>query len=197
MSQNRRRKRRVAVKQPVAKSAITRRNPPVPQDFINTLLPGFGAYATTRLISRIVWVIANKRLPRVAKHASAASTILTFVGVWLLGHRVKRLARYHDPLIIGSGIAALQTMARTYIPRYGWIVSDVRQEDMRLPAPPEPMPALLTQHPDDEYSVFEEQAEAEMGASPGAMAVGPSIMPEQSPEELADEFSGMFDGDGY
>lgn len=167
-------------------------NPPASQDFLHTILPGFGAYATTRLISRIVWVISSKRLPRVAKHVSAASTILAFVSVWLLGHKVKRLTRYHDSLIVGSGIAALQTMARTYIPRYGWIVSDPRQEDMRLPAPLPPSQPMLPQQPEDEYTLFEEQAEAEMGSSPGSMAVGPSVMPEQNPEELADEFSDMF-----
>jgi len=179
----------------VANSVVTRRNPPIPQDFFHTLLPGFGAYATTRLISRIVWTVSCKRLPRVAKHISSASTILTFIGVWLLGHRIKRLARYHEPLIVGSGIAALQTLARTYIPRYGWIVSDFRSEDMRRLPPPAPatLPPMQPQQLEDEYSIFEDQAE--MGAAPSSMATGAPIMPEQNPEEIADDFSGIFSDD--
>jgi hypothetical protein len=52
---------------------------------------------------------------------------------------------------------------------------------------------MQPQQLEDEYSIFEDQAE--MGAAPSSMATGAPIMPEQNPEEIADDFSGIFSDD--
>lgn len=107
-------------------------NPPMMEDLAELILPGFGGYAATKFLHRIISVQLTKRYPNAGKHVAAASTIGSFLAAWLLAHRVKRLAEYHTPIVIGSAIASIQTLVQTYFPRYGWMVSDVQPD--ALPA---------------------------------------------------------------
>lgn len=102
-----------------------RANPPILTDFTNVILPGFGAYAATRFLQRVVFTLASKRWPRFAKHLHAASGLAAFGGSWFALHRIKSAAKYHDGILVGAGIAALQGVAQAYLPKYAWMTSDV------------------------------------------------------------------------
>lgn len=99
-------------------------NPPPMQDLVEFVIPGFAGYAGTRVVSRVVKGVVSKKYPRLAKHAAVLSTIGAAAGAWLLVHRIERIKEYHTPVVVGSSIAALQTIVQAYLPKYGWLVSD-------------------------------------------------------------------------
>ncbi len=100
-------------------------NPPDMSELAEFILPGFAGYGATKMLSRIVYTQLSKRYPNAGKHLAAGSTVLAFLGSWFLLHRIKKLAPYQMPATVGAGIAALQTIVSSYLPRYGWMVSDV------------------------------------------------------------------------
>lgn len=138
-----------------------RANPPLVDDLTTVLLPGFAAYAATRTLARMVFAIVQKRWPKLGKHAHAASGLLAFGGVWFLGHRVQKLAKYHDGIVMGSGVAALHGVAQAYLPeKYRWLLADPKASDvrpMRLPMPAASAPALEEPTGGDEFSYLEAQ----------------------------------------
>jgi len=99
-------------------------NPPPVQDVLEFVLPGFAGYAGTRMTSRIVHGMVIKRFPKLAKHASVLSTIAAAGAAWLLVHRFDKVKQYHTPVVVGAGIATIQTVVQAYLPKYGWMVSD-------------------------------------------------------------------------
>jgi hypothetical protein len=103
-------------------------NPPPMTDLVEFIIPGFGGYAATKLLHRVVNIQLSKKYPRSGKHVAAASTIGSFLAAWFLLHRIEKLAKYHTPAVVGAAIASLQTLIQTYLPKYGWIVSDVQPE---------------------------------------------------------------------
>ena len=111
-------------------------NPPPIQDLVEFILPGFAGYGATKMLSRIVLTQLSKRYPNAGKHLAAGSTVVSFLAAWFLLHRIKRLAKYHTPAVVGAGIASLQTIVSTYLPKYGWMVSDVQPEAAKLGASP-------------------------------------------------------------
>ena len=114
-------------------------NPPIAQDFTEDIIPAFVAYAGTRFLSNIVYGIASKRFPKGGKHIAVLSSGLAFAGVWTLIHRFESTMKYHSPAVVGSAIAAIQTGAQAYFPKYGWMMGDLSQNDVRtssLPATP-------------------------------------------------------------
>lgn len=160
-SNRKRRKARKVTTTTTSRTVRTvRANPPLVADFTNVLLPGFAAYAATRTLARMVFAIVQKRWPKLGKHAHAASGLLAFGGVWLLGHKVDKLAKYHDGIVMGSGVAALHGVAQAYLPaKYRWLLADPRPEDVRparMPAPAE-APELESATGDDEFSYLEAQ----------------------------------------
>lgn len=122
-----------------AKSAKPRSNPapnpPMFMDLVEFIGPGFGAFAATRMASRVVAIQVAKRWPGFAPHAGVAASAGTFLAAWLLAHRVKMLERFHTPLVVGAGIATLQTMVQTWFPGLGWMVSDAGSEVAAVSAP--------------------------------------------------------------
>ncbi len=106
-------------------SVVSRKsNPPPLKDLAEFVVPGFAGYAGTRMVSRIVHGMIIRRYPRLAKHASVISTGLAAAAAWFLVHRIKSVKQYHTPVVVGAGIAALQTAVQAYLPKYGWMVSD-------------------------------------------------------------------------
>lgn len=101
-----------------------KRNPPLSTDVIQQILPGFAAFAATRYVTRTAALQIAKRWPKYAKHAGAMASIGTFAAAWLGAHRVKTLEKYHDMIVIGAGIGAIQSLVQLYIPQLGWVVSD-------------------------------------------------------------------------
>lgn len=149
-----------------------RANPPILTDFTHVLLPGFAAYAGTRFLQRIAYTLAAKRWPRFAKHVHALSGVAAAGSAWLLAHRVKSIAPYHDGIVLGSGIAALQGVVQTYIPRLGWVASDITGANApaSLPKGTNGSTSIEPSAADgDEFSYLEE----ELAPPPGARTVAP------------------------
>ena len=105
-----------------------KRNPPISTDMFEFIIPGFGAFAVTRAATRIAATQIAQRAPSWGKHAGAGVSIGAFLAAWLLAHKVKWLEKYHTPIVVGSAIAALQSLIQLYIPRLGWLVSDASPE---------------------------------------------------------------------
>lgn len=106
-------------------SSTPKRNPPIASDLVHWVLPGFGGFAATRMLTAAIQKIIAKRAPKYAKHAGALASVSSFLASWFLGHRVKWLAAYHTPVTVGSAIAAGQSLLQIYAPnKLGWIVSD-------------------------------------------------------------------------
>jgi hypothetical protein len=138
-------------------------NPPLLKDATEVILPGFASYAATRLLARIVYTVIQKKYPKVGKHAAAGASVAAFAAIWFAGHKIKRLEKYHDGIVIGSAIATIGTLIRTYLPKYGWIVADYRPEDVK-PAAANGAARLLPEpelDDDDEYSHLEGEIEAQ------------------------------------
>jgi hypothetical protein len=99
-------------------------NPPLGTDLLEYIGPGFAAFAATRFLTRVVSTQIAKRWPRYAVHAGAVASVGTFGAAWFGAHRVSSLERYHHPIVVGAGIAALQSLIQLYLPALGWIVAD-------------------------------------------------------------------------
>jgi hypothetical protein len=99
-------------------------NPPVMTDIVEYIVPTFAAFALDRFVTRIAAVQIAKRWPKYARHAGAIASIGTFGAAWFGAHRVKYLEKYHNQIVIGTGIAAAQSLIQIYLPQLGWMVSD-------------------------------------------------------------------------
>jgi len=156
--QRRRKARRNPSAAPVARLAA---NPAAMTDFTHVVLPGFAAYGGTRVVSRIVYSLVQRKWPKWGKHAAALSGIATAAAAWFFAHKVKRLAQYHDGIIVGTSIAALQGIATTYVPeKYSWLLKDPRPEDVKAALPKQIAASSSSPAPEtwsDEYSHLEEE----------------------------------------
>ncbi|MDP2607277.1 MAG: hypothetical protein Q8S00_32470 [Deltaproteobacteria bacterium] len=114
------RRKRKTISKPKAKP-----NPPLGADMTELIIPGFVAYAGTRLLARIVHSLAKKRFPNGGKHVAVLSSLAAAGGTWLIAHRIPQVEKYHTPATIGASIAAAQTVVQTYFPKYGWMVADL------------------------------------------------------------------------
>ena len=108
-------------------------NPPLATDLVGYIVPGFAAFAATRFLTRVASVQIAKRWPRYAKHAGAVASIGSFAASWFGAHRVQALAKYHDAIVVGTGIATLQSLIQIYLPALGWVVSDATSEVAAAP----------------------------------------------------------------
>ncbi len=167
------RRRRRARKNPGEPRSNLTANPPILADFTHVLLPGFAAYAATRVLTRIVYSIVQKRWPKLGKHAAAAAGAAGFAGVWFFAHKVKRLEPYHDGVVMGSGVAALHGVAQCYLPKkYAWLLADCQPEDVAPAVAPGSQLQSSASAPTggaaatckDEYSYLEDQIDAMDGA---------------------------------
>lgn len=97
-------------------------------DLFSYVGPGFAGFAATRFATRVASTQIATRWPNMAKHAGALASVGSFLAAWQLAHRVKVLEPYSEPIAVGSGIAAIQSIIQLYIPRLGWVVSDATPE---------------------------------------------------------------------
>lgn len=176
----RRRARRTTVTRVTKETRETRSNPaanpPVVADLTQVLLPGFGAFAATKVVQRIVFSLVQRRFPKLGRHAHALSGVAAFAAVWLFAHKIKGLRKYHDGIVMGSGVAALHGVASCYLPKkYNWLLADCRPEDVRPTANGNGVPqvaAAPTAAEGDEFSYLESQLEEmEAGGARGARTV--------------------------
>lgn len=134
---------------------------------------GFAGYGAARLFGRIVFSQAVRRWPGASKHLHVLASAASAAGIYIGTRSWSKTEDYHEAASIGAGIALLQSAIQTYLPKFGWVVSDVdaaqysrakKQQlpdaDMDLLMPgDEPVPsldggfdldALLAEHPDIE-----------------------------------------------
>ncbi len=175
-------------------------NPPIVADLTHVLLPGFLAYGATRVLQRIAFTLVQKRWPRFGKWAHAAAGVASFTGAWFLAHRIKKLAPFHDGILMGTGIAGIQGVASAVLPtKYNWLLADCRPEDV-TPAPAKEstnntvtasLPAAAA---GDEYSYLEEQMdELESSGSRRARTIPP---PKSTNKPVAKTMAMAADDDG-
>jgi len=96
---------------------------------------GFAAYAATRFASRVAYSQSVKRWPGAAPHLHVAASLVSALGVYYGSKYWSKAEDYHEAAVIGAGIAVLQTAIQTYVPKFGWIVADVRDSDYVSKAP--------------------------------------------------------------
>lgn len=103
-----------------------RSNPPLMSEIGEFVIPGFAGFAVTRFGTRIAATQVSQRWGNTTwgKHAGAVASVSAFLAAWFLAHRWKWLAKYQTPLVVGSAIAALQSIIQLYIPQLGWTIAD-------------------------------------------------------------------------
>jgi hypothetical protein len=102
-----------------------KKNPSEAKELAINVVAGFGGYAATRLFSRIAYSQSVKRWPNASKHVHFLSSILGAAGVYFGSKYWKKADDYHEAATIGAGIAVLQAGIQNYLPKFGWVVSDV------------------------------------------------------------------------
>ena len=107
---------------------MPRRNPPLMTDLVEFIGPGFASFAVTRFATRLAAQQLGARKPSWGKHAGAVVSAGAFLSAWFLAHRWKWLERWHTPIVVGSAIAAIQSIVQLYIPRIGWMLDAVPEE---------------------------------------------------------------------
>lgn len=208
------RRARRARANPAPSGGGVRANPPAVDDLTHVILPGFAAYAATRVLARIVYSMVQSRWPSLGKHAAAISGAAAFGTSWFFAHKIKALAPFHDGILVGSGVAALHGIATCYLPeKYSWLLTDCKPEDVTPIADPGIIdPSQLNQGAQpaasagDEYSYLEEQAEQKRprrrtrgqaaAAAPEPepeVSLDPDLAKELGGESLDDLYSGAFE----
>jgi hypothetical protein len=114
---------------PSSSSAPTR-NPPLLSEIGEYILPGFGGFAATRFLTRIAATQVAKYRPNLGKHAGVLTSVGSFFAAWFLAHRVRWIAKYQQPIVVGAGLAAIQSILQLYLPKIGWMVSDATPAEL-------------------------------------------------------------------
>ncbi len=125
--------RRFGKKKPRPNPA-SRHNPPLMTDLVEFVVPGFGSFAASRLLTRVATTQVEQRFPSWGKHAGAVAAAGSFLAAWLLAHKWTWLEKWHTPIVVGSAIAGLQSVIQLYVPMLGWMVSDATPELAAAPA---------------------------------------------------------------
>ena len=175
-----------------------KRNPPITTDVVYFLLPGFAAFAASRVATRTAAVQIAKRYPKAAKHAGAIAAIGAFAAAWWGAHKVKYLEKYHDAIVVGSGLAALQSLVQLYIPKLNNLIGQPCPEPVKLlpspvaarqitapPAPTATVPAGFKPTTANEWYTYNDAYDA--GGYKGKVEVPTSQTnppPAPDPEEL-------------
>ncbi len=108
-----------------ANPSTPKANPPPLGEIAEYVVPGFGGFVATKLATRLVTSQVAARWPQHAKKAAIGTTVAAFLGAWFLGNKWKWLARWHTPVVVGSGLAALQSMVSILFPdKLAWLVGD-------------------------------------------------------------------------
>lgn len=119
----------------------TASNPSEVTDTAVNVGAGFAGYAATRLVSRIAYSQAVKRSPKASNYVHLAASALGAVGVYFGSKHVEKTSKYHEAAAIGAGIALGQAALQTFAPKFGWIVSDVNEEQYAKKQPKKQLPS--------------------------------------------------------
>lgn len=101
------------------------------------MAPGFAAFGAARFGTYLITGQIEKRKPSWGKHAGAIAAVGTFVAAWMVAHRIRFLSKYVEPIVIGTGLAGIQSLLQIYVPKLGWMVGDpmTAASDPQLAAP--------------------------------------------------------------
>jgi hypothetical protein len=177
---------------------------PLTDLLVHTAAPAAGSYALNRLVTRIVTnILLAKIKSNLVKHTPPITSAATGVGLYFLTSKVKRLQRYHEPVIIGSVIALLQSVIQTWVPQLWWLVGlgpPLKQLSYLPAEATKPAPA----GPNDEYAELEAEATAQAQASSGggySTDAGQAASSRSAPsgpanEEEGGEFADIDTGNG-
>jgi len=156
-------------------------------DLATSVGAAFGGYAGTRLLSRAATTQLSKKFPGFAKHTGIVAGLLGVAGVYLVTRYWDRVSKYHESATVGAGVALLQGALQTYLPRYGWVVSDL--DPKSLPAPNAAASSSDTSDEAFERLLAENDlvAEpiAELGPSPSAASPAATVS-DDGGDDLAD-----------
>lgn len=165
-------------------------NPPLLTELAEWVGPGFGGFAASRFVTRVASTQIAKRAPSWGKHAGAVGAVATFLLAWQLANRVKFLEKYHTPLVVGSAIAAIQSLIQLYLPSLGWIVSDATPElaaGQSLAVAPAQNPNLLATNSDPNEFTYDDTFDAGRYGHPTPVQAGTGPGgPAQAPSDMAD-----------
>jgi hypothetical protein len=106
-------------------------NPATAMALLEEVGPAFGGYVAGRFASRVALKVGAAKM---GKHAAPAAATIVALLTWLLAGKWKKIAKYHSPLVVGTTIAAIQTIVQAYLPKYAWLISDASPADY-LPKP--------------------------------------------------------------
>lgn len=123
------RSKRPKKKNPITESAAV--------DFGMQVGAGFAGYTATRFAMRMMYSQAVKRWPQLAQHLGVLTSAVTATGVYFGTRYWDRAEEYNQSATIGAGIAVLQSIIQTYVPKLGWIVSDMDPSQYAPKALPE------------------------------------------------------------
>ena len=197
-SKKMKRRRARAAKRRIDKVTTTRTSTkffmsnPVDMNILNDILPGVAGYAGARLLGRIAMVQIGKRWPQFGKWANVIGAGVGFGATWLLGNKIQPVERWHQPITLGAGIAAAQTVLQAALPQFAWIVSDADMSQYAQPTTPILTPVTPAATPtsdydgDDDYGFDDE----EQPSNPGTEKVTDDTTDDQGVDEDFD--TGIF-----
>lgn len=110
-------------------------NPGLSRDFMDLVLPGFASFAAARFTTRMVTLAIAKKWPKLAHHAGAIASVGVFAGGYYGAHKISALSKYHEGIMLGTGVATMATLLQTYVPAMGWIIAEVAPAELAPPAP--------------------------------------------------------------
>ncbi len=174
-----------------------RSNPPLITDLMEFVVPGFAGFGATRLLSYVAATQVARRKPSWGKHIGAIAAGGSFLAAWLLIHRVKFLEKHHTPIVVGSAIAAIQSLLQLYLPQLGWMLADPTMQVEQAKQVAAATTQLAELHPvnldPNEYTyndAFDPGRYAEVPPAPRQTngKVGPATSgPAQQTEQMSDD----------
>jgi hypothetical protein len=114
--------------EPPASSSSDAGERPLMEEVAGWVVPGFAGFAATRFTSYVASTQIAKRKPEWAIHSGAAVAVGSFLALWWFAGKIKMLRDHHTPIVVGSAIAALQSLIQMYIPQLGWMLADPSHE---------------------------------------------------------------------
>jgi len=108
-------------------------------DLMHTLtpiLPAAASYIGARLIGRILRMIIGARIAggKFEKHFGPLGNLAAFGGAYYAGKKVASARKYQNEMLIGAGIALIQSLIETYLPGMAHFV-DAGSPQAALPQP--------------------------------------------------------------
>ncbi len=114
----------------------------VGQDIIHSIGPGVGSYAAIRLAGRLARATVGQKFPAYSKHIGAGGSLMAFLASYYAIKKVRALKRYEMPILVGGGVALIQTLIQLYLPGLAWLLEGPAIPMALAPAPIKAVGAL-------------------------------------------------------